>query len=127
MRKHRVNHEQQRTRNPARADGAAHDLSVLLDALGANVERNDRTEVERCDGVHRLIACLLYTSYPLTVGLTCVQSVTEALAQSGLSIPLWTNAVASLPLTQTGFGWVLPALIGLLLGLVFSSRAQTTA
>ena len=65
--------------------------------------------------------------YPLTVGLTCVQSVTEALAQSGLSIPLWTNAVASLPLTQTGFGWVLPALIGLLLGLVFSSRAQTTA
>ncbi len=63
--------------------------------------------------------------YPLTVGLTCVQSVTEALAQSGLSIPLWTNAVTALPLTQTGFGWVLPALVGLLLGLVFSPRPLT--
>ena len=63
--------------------------------------------------------------YPLTVGLTCVQSVTEALAQSGLSIPLWTNAVTALPLTQTGFGWVLPALVGLLLGLVLSPRPLT--
>lgn len=65
--------------------------------------------------------------YPLAVGLTCVQSVTEALAQSGLSIPLWTDAVAALPLTDTGFGWVLPALIGLLLGLVLSRRTPQAA
>lgn len=60
--------------------------------------------------------------YPLAVGLTCVQSVTEALAHSGAVIPIWTNAVAALPLTAAGFGWVLPALAGLLLGLVLSRR-----
>lgn len=65
--------------------------------------------------------------YPLAVGLTCVQSVTEALAHSGLSIPVWTNAVAALPLAAAGFGWVLPALIGLLIGLVLSHRAQEEA
>lgn len=64
--------------------------------------------------------------YPLAVGLTCVQSVTEALAHSGLSIPGWTDAVAALPLTGAGFGWVLPALIGLLLGLILSRRPQAT-
>ena len=64
--------------------------------------------------------------YPLAVGLTCVQSVTEALAHSGLSIPVWTDAVAFLPLTAAGFGWVLPALIGLLLGLGLSRRSQAT-
>ncbi|HIX90412.1 MAG TPA: branched-chain amino acid transport system II carrier protein [Candidatus Agathobaculum pullicola] len=65
--------------------------------------------------------------YPLTVGLTCVQSVTEALVHSGLSIPFWTNAVTALPLTKTGFGWVLPALTGLLLGLILSRRPLTNA
>ena len=65
--------------------------------------------------------------YPLAVGLTCVQSVTEALAQSGLSIPFWTDAVSALPLTDAGFGWVLPALIGLLLGLVLSRRTPQAA
>lgn len=65
--------------------------------------------------------------YPLTVGLTCVQSVTEALAHSGAVIPFWTNAVTALPLTAAGFGWVLPALVGLLLGLVLSRRPQTNA
>ena len=64
--------------------------------------------------------------YPLAVGLTCVQSVTEALAHSGLSIPVWTDAVAVLPMTGAGFGWALPALIGLLLGLVLSRRSQAT-
>ena len=62
--------------------------------------------------------------YPLAVGLTCVQSVTEALAHSGLSIPGWTDAVAALPLTAAGFGWVLPALVGLLLGLILSRHPQ---
>ena len=65
--------------------------------------------------------------YPLAVGLTCVQSVTEALAHSGLSIPVWTDAVAALPLTGAGFGWVLPALAGLLLGLLLSRRTPQAA
>ncbi|MGO5029459.1 branched-chain amino acid transport system II carrier protein [Candidatus Agathobaculum pullicola] len=65
--------------------------------------------------------------HPLTVGLTCVQSVTEALAHSGLSIPFWTNVVTALPLTKIGFGWVLPALTGLLLGLILSRRPLTNA
>ena len=56
-----------------------------------------------------------------------MQSVTEALAQSGAVIPLWTDAVAALPLTGAGFGWVLPALAGLLLRLVFSSRKAQEA
>ena len=65
--------------------------------------------------------------YPLAVGLTCVQSVTEALAHSGAVIPIWTDAVSALPLTGAGFGWVLPALAGLLLGLVLSRRSNVAA
>lgn len=65
--------------------------------------------------------------YPLCVGLTCVQSVTQALSQSGLAVPGWTNAVLRLPLTEAGFGWALPALFGLLLGLLFSRRTPKAA
>ena len=65
--------------------------------------------------------------YPLAAGLTCVQSVTEALAKSGLSIPVWTDTVAALPLTAAGFGWLLPALAGLLLGLLLSRHKPQAA
>ena len=55
--------------------------------------------------------------YPLAVGLTCVQSVADAFALPGLSALL-----DRLPLAGLGFGWVTPALAGLLLGLLLSRR-----
>ena len=55
--------------------------------------------------------------YPLAVGLTCVQSVADAFALPGLSALL-----DRLPLAGLGFGWAVPALAGLLLGLLLSRR-----
>ena len=53
-----------------------------------------------------------------------MQSVVAALAKSGLSIPLVTAAVAKLPLSALGFGWVAPAVFGLVLGLFLSRRTE---
>lgn len=62
--------------------------------------------------------------YPLAVGFTCVQSVAAALRQSGLAVPGVTVLLDRLPLAGLGFGWVTPALVGLLLGLFLSRRAE---
>ena len=56
VRQHGIYREQHRARDPARAHRAAHDLLVVIHASGADVERDDRAEVERRKRVHRLIA-----------------------------------------------------------------------
>lgn len=62
--------------------------------------------------------------YPLTIGLVCVQSVVAALSQAGLVLPGITWALSLIPLSAQGFGWVLPGLVGLCLGLVLPSKKQ---
>jgi branched-subunit amino acid permease len=57
--------------------------------------------------------------YPLCIGCTAVQSIAAALPLGALSA--LANA---LPLAALGFGWVLPAVAGLLAG-VFLSRTRT--
>ena len=56
--------------------------------------------------------------YPLCIGCTAVQSIAAALPLSALSA--LANA---LPLAALGFGWVLPAVAGLLAG-IFLSRTE---
>lgn len=55
--------------------------------------------------------------YPLCVGLTALQSIAAALPLGRLS-----TLANALPLAALGFGWVLPALTGLLLGLAVSRK-----
>lgn len=58
--------------------------------------------------------------YPMTIGFVTVQSVIAALAQAKVMIPVISALVAKIPLSSLGFGWVLPGIIGLVLGLIFS-------
>ena len=53
--------------------------------------------------------------YPLCIGCTAVQSIAAALPLGTLSA--LANA---LPLAALGFGWVLPAVVGLLAGILLS-------
>ena len=56
---------------------------------------------------------------PLCVGLTAVQSVAAA-----LPLPALEKLLAYLPFAGISFGWVLPALVGLALGIALSPRAK---
>lgn len=56
--------------------------------------------------------------YPLTIGFVTVQSVIAALSQTAVRLPLVTDLMAKIPLTAQGFGWILPGVVGLLLGLI---------
>ena len=58
--------------------------------------------------------------YPLTVGLTSVESVVTALGQAKIHIPLLSDALAALPLAEQSLGWVLPAVVGFAAGVVLS-------
>lgn len=57
--------------------------------------------------------------YSLTILFTGVVSVIEALDQVGVKLGVVTNLSSSLPLYEKGLGWVLPAVLGMILGLGF--------
>lgn len=57
--------------------------------------------------------------YPLCIGCTAVQSIAAALPLGPLSA--LANA---LPLAALGFGWVLPAVVGLLAGIFLSCTEE---
>ena len=61
--------------------------------------------------------------YPLTVGLTCLESVAAALQGAGL-LPGLGALLDRIPLADLGLGWLLPAAAGLLLGLLLSPRSR---
>ena len=58
--------------------------------------------------------------YPVTLTLVCVVSVVDALRQAGVVLPGLTAAVYAIPLAKQGLGWLLPAAVGMALGLVLS-------
>lgn len=55
--------------------------------------------------------------YPLCIAFTAVQSVCAA-----LPLGAFTSLAEALPLARYGFGWILPALAGLVLGFVLSRK-----
>lgn len=59
--------------------------------------------------------------YPVTMAFTCVPSVLFALSEAGLRLPLLSDLLDRLPLASLGLGWLLPAVLGLALGLLVSS------
>lgn len=60
-------------------------------------------------------------SYSLTILLTGTVSVIEALDQVGIKLGFVTELSSKLPLYAEGLGWVLPALVGMVLGLALKT------
>lgn len=60
--------------------------------------------------------------YPITIAFTSVASILYALRDLKLLIPVVDSALAAVPLADLGLGWVLPALVGFSLGIVFSKE-----
>lgn len=57
--------------------------------------------------------------YGLTILFTGIVSVADALGQVGIQWNLIVNLFSKLPLYSKGLGWVVPALIGIVLGTVY--------
>lgn len=57
-----------------------------------------------------------YLVYNITILFTGIVSVTESLSQAGFNLNFITKTFSKLPLYDQGLGWVLPALIGVLIG-----------
>lgn len=56
--------------------------------------------------------------YTCTLLFTGIVSVVDALSQAGFNIEFLVNNFAKLPLYSQGLGWIVPAVAGILLGLV---------
>lgn len=70
--------------------------------------------------VHRWIKNYNFV-YPITVLMTGIVSIVYALYQSNFSIPLITLVISKIPFYDLGLGWIIPAVIGMLVGIVFSA------
>jgi len=64
------------------------------------------------------------TIYGLTILFTGAVSVVDALGQSGIKLGMINNLFSRLPLYSEGLGWVVPALVGMLLGVAMSFGQQ---
>lgn len=62
-------------------------------------------------------------AYRGAILLAFIVSLTETLGSLGLSIPLLTTAVVNLPLASSGFAWVVPAIVGAVLGIWLHGRS----
>ncbi len=56
--------------------------------------------------------------YGLTILFTGVVSVIDSLGQVGMKIDILTNMIAVLPLYKEGLSWLVPAILGIILGLI---------
>ena len=59
-------------------------------------------------------------TYRLTILFTGVVSVVDALGQVGIRVGVVTRLFEKLPLYSQGLGWVVPAMLGLILGLILN-------
>lgn len=60
--------------------------------------------------------------YPLSIALTACVSIVSSLKGAGLTLPVITDFFASLPLAAEGLAWLLPAGIGLLIGVFVKEK-----
>lgn len=58
--------------------------------------------------------------YPWMVGFSTVSSLIELLAHYEIKIPVLTTIVEKIPGYELGFGWILPALLGFVIGICVS-------
>ena len=57
--------------------------------------------------------------YTLTLLFTGIVSIVDALNQGGIKIDILVNLFSKLPLYSEGLGWVLPAMMGIVLGVIY--------
>ncbi|WP_084739377.1 branched-chain amino acid transport system II carrier protein [Thermobrachium celere] len=62
--------------------------------------------------------------YAGAVYLTLIISIVDGLAAIGLNLKGVQNFVAKLPFASAGFAWILPAIIGLIIPLIFSRKQE---
>lgn len=62
--------------------------------------------------------------YPFSILLTGIVSVTYALSQKQLVIPFITPLIAKVPLYDLGLGWIIPAVLGIVIGILLSVLDQ---
>ena len=65
--------------------------------------------------------------YPLSIALTGIVSVTASLHSAGLDIPFLTKAVNQLPLASFGLEWLVPALVGIAIGMFVVRKDAVSA
>ena len=58
--------------------------------------------------------------YAFTILFTGVISIVDALSQAGLNIEFLVNIFSKLPLYSQGLGWIVPAITGIILGIIAS-------
>ena len=58
--------------------------------------------------------------YVFTILFTGVISIVDALSQAGLNIEFLVNIFSKLPLYSQGLGWIVPAITGIILGIIAS-------
>lgn len=63
--------------------------------------------------------------YPVVIGATIVISVISALESTGISFGPLTKACHLLPMYESGFGWVIVALLSLMISMVIQSIFKT--
>lgn len=63
--------------------------------------------------------------YLLTILFTGIVSIVDALNQAGFCIKILVNSFSKLPLYSQGLGWIVPALIGMLLGTIIGMIKKT--
>ncbi|PRR79713.1 branched-chain amino acid transport system II carrier protein [Clostridium vincentii] len=69
--------------------------------------------------IHKLIRNYRFI-YPITVLMTGTVSITYALFQSNISIPTLTSLASKIPFYSVGLGWIIPAVIGMVVGIIMS-------
>ena len=65
--------------------------------------------------------------YPVGILFTGIISLISALAQNQIAIPVITPLIEKIPLYDMGLGWVIPAIVGILLGIVISGLNKKKA
>jgi len=69
--------------------------------------------------IHPLIRRLPHV-YPMSMLLTGIASISQALSFAGLPIPVLDDALKAVPLASIGLEWVVLALVGFAIGILMS-------
>lgn len=75
--------------------------------------------------LHGMLGRFSYV-YPIGISATGFTSVIYAMQQSKIRIPWLTRLVERFPLYEIGLAWILPALIGMITGVLFSILAKSS-
>lgn len=62
--------------------------------------------------------------YPITIFMTGVVSITYALFQSNISMSVLTSLANKIPFYSVGLGWIIPAIIGIVVGIIISISSR---